>query len=232
MQRERAKYKDLLSNAQYDLTNTRNIIEKETELKMKQDVGYQQYMEETSRLTTLLAEKDMKIREIKRQHFQSQSKIKYLEEENESLSQRIDRLCKERSKLSRELRQNLISPADLLDTPSTSTANFDGLRKLNSSNNLTRSISIDPLDKTFKSNSFSMSYWNELNASSCWDINYNTGILLSKHGKGEKDLTASFKSSCDVFNNQKVSASHILHRKDANRSIDLNSFLATPKSYR
>ena len=49
-QREKAKYKELLSNAQNDLLNTKTTLEKETEYKTKQENTYQQIIEEKRNL--------------------------------------------------------------------------------------------------------------------------------------------------------------------------------------
>lgn len=49
-QREKAKYKELLANAQNDLTNTKTTLEKETEFKTKQESSIQQIIEEKRNL--------------------------------------------------------------------------------------------------------------------------------------------------------------------------------------
>jgi hypothetical protein len=52
MQRERAKFKELLSNTQNELLTTKNQVEKESESKTRQDFSYQEILEEKSRLIT------------------------------------------------------------------------------------------------------------------------------------------------------------------------------------
>jgi hypothetical protein len=184
-----------------------------------------------------LAEKDLKIREIQRQNAQLQSKIKLLEEENESLNDKIESTIKERNKLRRELQNNLATPVNTLETSPNSFANLGSIRKQmsprdNQINNLTRSISIDPLDKTLKANSLSMSYWNELNASSCWDINYNTGLLTNKQNAINKDSFS--KGSRDaILANHKI-FNNYGNKKELNGSLatDLNSMFSSSRSHR
>jgi hypothetical protein len=50
LQRERTKYKELLANAQNDLNNTKSLIEKEAEVKSKQESTYQVMIEEKGKL--------------------------------------------------------------------------------------------------------------------------------------------------------------------------------------
>jgi hypothetical protein len=50
LQRERAKYKELLLNAQNDLSNKKAFNEKENDYKMQQENSYQQIVEEKSKL--------------------------------------------------------------------------------------------------------------------------------------------------------------------------------------
>ena len=50
LQRERTKYKELLANAQNDLNNTKSLIEKEAEMKSKQENTYQVMIEEKGKL--------------------------------------------------------------------------------------------------------------------------------------------------------------------------------------
>lgn len=49
-QREKAKYKELLANAQNDLLNTKTTLEKEAEFKQRQESSYQQIVEEKRNL--------------------------------------------------------------------------------------------------------------------------------------------------------------------------------------
>jgi len=53
LQRERAKYKNLLANAQNDLSTTKSFIEKENENKSKHEVTHQQITEENSKLKAM-----------------------------------------------------------------------------------------------------------------------------------------------------------------------------------
>lgn len=176
--------------------------------------------------------------------FQLQSRIKYLEDENDSLNNRVESTIKERNKLRRDLHSSFkaiaqsqtVGPTDILDSTGTS-INPDRSPTTNG-HNMIRSVSIDPLEKAFKStNSLSMSYWNELNASSCWDINYNTGLVLgggkqrSEHAMG-KNVKSSF--DLNTHNNGKNSGDY--YKKDAHTAVslanDLNMILATPRSFR
>ncbi len=52
MQKERAKYKDLLLNAQNDLNDVRAQIENESEFKSKQESTLQELLEEKSKLVS------------------------------------------------------------------------------------------------------------------------------------------------------------------------------------
>lgn len=54
MQRERVKYKNLLANAQNDLTNTKLILDKENESKTKKDAANDHLIEENSKLVATL----------------------------------------------------------------------------------------------------------------------------------------------------------------------------------
>lgn len=50
MQRERVKYKELLLNAQNDLSNKKAFTDKENDYKIQQENSYQQIVEEKSKL--------------------------------------------------------------------------------------------------------------------------------------------------------------------------------------
>jgi hypothetical protein len=52
MQKERARFKELLANAHNELNNTKSLIEKENESKTKQDLSFQEILEEKSKLLT------------------------------------------------------------------------------------------------------------------------------------------------------------------------------------
>jgi hypothetical protein len=174
------------------------------------------------------------MRELKRQVIQLQSKVKFLEEENGNLNEKIETTVRERNKLRRDTQNTFTSPAavDILDgSSSTSVVNNGSVSRRNASNsNVTRSISIDPFDKTFKANSLSMSYWNELNTSSCWDINYNTGLFVNRsYGKD-----ALLKGSHDavVANHKNLSSYGYKKELSGSPSSDCNTIFATPRSYR
>ena len=53
MQRERSKYKELLTNAQNELNSTKSFLEKESEYKLKNESSFQQMSEERARLVSL-----------------------------------------------------------------------------------------------------------------------------------------------------------------------------------
>ena len=53
LQRERVKYKNLLANAQSDLSTTKSFIEKEQETKSKHDTSHQQLTEENRKLIAM-----------------------------------------------------------------------------------------------------------------------------------------------------------------------------------
>lgn len=50
LQKERAKYKDLLANAQNDLNMTKSMMERENDLKQSRELSFQQVMDEKTRL--------------------------------------------------------------------------------------------------------------------------------------------------------------------------------------
>jgi hypothetical protein len=52
MQKERARFKELLANAHNELNNTKSLIEKENEIKTKHDLSFQEILEEKSKLLT------------------------------------------------------------------------------------------------------------------------------------------------------------------------------------
>jgi hypothetical protein len=56
LQRERAKYKDLLNNAQYDFSGAKKMTEKENDLRLRQDANYHQYLEEKNKLMSRLTQ--------------------------------------------------------------------------------------------------------------------------------------------------------------------------------
>lgn len=188
---------------------------------------------------------------MKRYNFQLQSKIKYLEQEIDSLNEKVEASHKERSKLRKELSNMNINGVglggttttlDILDvstsngpTPSppniiSSSATDDNINPNNNkSSSMTttttissssRTLSSDVLEKaSFKSSSLNLTYWNELNTSSSWDVNYNTGNVgkyVTRGGDGVNGRRDGVLARGDI---------------DAITS-DLNIIINTPRSYR
>lgn len=186
---------------------------------------------------------------MKRYNFQLQSKIKYLEQEIDSLNEKVEASHKERSKLRKELSNMNINGVgvsgtttlDILDvstsngpTPSppniiSSSATDDNINPNNKSSSMTttttissssRTLSSDVLEKaSFKSSSLNLTYWNELNTSSSWDVNYNTGNVgkyVTRGGDGVNGRRDGVLARGDI---------------DAITS-DLNIIINTPRSYR
>jgi hypothetical protein len=114
------------------------------------------------------------MREMKRQIFNLQSRIKYLEEENENITNKMDNIVKERNKLKKENQfSNLRMPlkADHNDGFIIPRANSNGKVNLN----LSGPVSADQFEKSIRG-SYDNNYY-DLNASSSWDVNYNTGSI-------------------------------------------------------
>jgi hypothetical protein len=112
------------------------------------------------------------MREMKRQIFNLQSRIKYLEEENQSINEKMDNIAKERNKLRKENQfSNLRIPikADHGDGFIIPRASSNSKINLN----LSGPISSDPFEKSIRT-SYDNNYY-DLNALSSWDVNYNTG---------------------------------------------------------
>ena len=195
-----------------------------------------------------MVDKDNKIREMKRQNLSLNSRITYLEEEIQSLTEKTDQILKEKNKLRKELQTNLtngpvsieILDVSMPESVSASTNNLNAsmrsLKTINSSLNLTRPISTDPIEKSFN-RSTSFNYWNELNASSSWDVNYNTGYI-NKYNSF-KDTTISSKTL--TANGVKQMNGGLSTKKDLNISVNriygtsigngLNSVASTPRSF-
>ena len=109
---------------------------------------------------------------MKRQIFNLQSRIKFLEEENENITEKMDKIAKERNKLRKENQfSNLRTPikADRADAYIIPRANSNSKVNLN----LSGPISTDQFEKSIRA-SYDNNYY-DLNASSSWDVNYNTG---------------------------------------------------------
>lgn len=195
-----------------------------------------------------MVDKDNKIREMKRQNLSLNSRITYLEEEIQTLTDKTDQILKEKNKLRKELQTNLtngpvsieILDVSMPDSVSASANNLNAsirsLKTINSSLNLTRPISTDPIEKSFN-RSTSFNYWNELNASSSWDVNYNTGYI----NKYNNFKDTSFSSKTLTTNGIKPINGNLSTKKDVNLSVNriygtsiangLNSVASTPRSF-
>jgi hypothetical protein len=132
-----------------------------------------------------MVEKENKMRELKRQMFNLQSKVKFLEEENDALNEKMDSALKERNKLRKDLHMTslkvlpiktdrLIDSSTIasLVTPQTMTRAHSN-SKISSNGSSGSAVSNDPYDKSFRA-SYNNNYY-DLNSTSSWDINYNTG---------------------------------------------------------
>lgn len=189
-----------------------------------------------------MSDKDSKIREMKRQNLHLTSRIKYLEEEIENLNEKINQTLKEKSKLRKELQISLGTTVsyDILDGSTCMSRPISPINTNSSSNssskqfrsNLTRPISTDSFDKSFKS--ANLSYWNELNASSSWDVNYNTGNIIKYRDHSKSILDASLKSilgsNAKDVNGIGLNGKSTFH--GYSMTNDLNSVASTPRSYR
>lgn len=196
LQKERSKYKDLLANAQNKSNNNLEIS------------SYQLLVEERNSLVTSVADRDSKIRELRRQNAQLNCKIKLLNNETENLNDRLEELIKEKNKLRREIQLNALS-TDIFDltVPSTNSNSHLPPVKSNSPPILLVSkkksfSSVENIDKTTK-------LWSDMNTS-CWDINYNTGNV-NKYALASKNEANNY----------------IL-----NMTSDINSLNNTPRSFR
>lgn len=205
-----------------------------------------------------MVDKDAKMREMKRQNAQLQSKIKLLEDEMESLHDKIDTTLKERNKLRKEIQMNLVSQPSMTseNLDSTLTYTSSPVHKTGTYENanttvstLSRAISsTEPLDKSFKSTS-SLNYWNELNngpitsTSAIWDINYNTGYISKLNNNNLRDSSNNLKRDVSVKNvilsssklNAKPRFYSVVSRNDdatfgGSMATDLNS--STPRTFR
>lgn len=135
-------------------------------------------------------DKEAKFRDLKRQNFQLQSSVKQLESQLDNLHEKLESINKERIHLRKELvnmtHQNNGVNIDSIDmnTTATSATSHSSTASNTKSGDVVivsssgRTISTEILEEkaSFKSNSLlNLPYWNELNASSSWDVNYNTG---------------------------------------------------------
>lgn len=246
LQRERTKYKDLLANAQNDLNNTKNIREKESQGKYEKDNSYQQIIDEKHNLVTIMADKDNKIRDMKRLNSSLNSRIVYLEEEIESFKQKTDRIQKEKNQLRKQFQTTTSSgpiSLEILDISMPDSvasighnysnnnlyASTRSLKTANSSVNLSRSISTEPVEIKFNN------YWNELNNSSSWDVNYNTGYVNKYNG-----FMSHSKNIIDDDNkdNSFFASTTIVSKRDLNSNVNrgyvsniANSVDSTPRSF-
>ena len=207
-----------------------------------------------------MIDKDAKMRELKRQNVQLQSKIKLLEDEMENLHEKIDSTLKERNKLRKEIQMNLVSQpvTENLDTTLTYTSSpvhknstYENANNNTTLSNLSRAISTEPLERSFKSTS-SLNYWNELNngnttsTSAIWDINYNTGYIGKLNNSSNLRDSSNMKRNTDVssIKNMMLSSSKlntkprfysVVSRNDdatfgGSIATDLNS--STPRTFR
>lgn len=191
-----------------------------------------------------MADKETKMREIKRQNLTLQSKIKLLEEEMESLHERIDLTAKERNKYRKELQLNLLMPASEFFTSSL-TGSYSPQRdekSISTLSNRSRGLPIDQLERSLKSNSMisSTKYWNELNNNNSqnitnWDVNYNTGYLNRYSGflesKPSFDL-GSTANSIMMMNAKNNNSANKLLSNNGSVATDLNSSPSTPRSFK
>jgi hypothetical protein len=76
------------------------------------------------------------------------------------------------------------------------------------------------LTRSFRSASFN--YWNDLNAASSWDVNYNTGYL-SKYNRDQLSMSSK---TLNTLNGPLKDLTY------ASMATDLNSVASTPRSYR
>lgn len=170
-----------------------------------------------------MADKETKIRELKRQNYQLQSKIKLLEEEADSLNEKIDQTLKERNKLRKEFKLNLLPGiTDFYEnTTSHSTSPPSSTNTHGRSSSLART---DQFDCSFKSGSLNFSNWNDFNTSSTWDINYNTGNIHKYASKSSNLIDSNLNGKL----NDPIQTTNYM------RSIttDINSIAGTPKSFR
>ena len=198
-----------------------------------------------------MADKDSKLREMKRQNLSLNSRITYLEEEIQSLTEKTDQILREKNKLRRELQSNITGePISLgildISMPDSITASANNLnasirsiKAINSTLNLTRPNSTDPIEKSFN-RSTSFNYWNELNASSSWDINYNTGYI-NKYNSFSEEKYKDNPSTKTLTTNGIQYMNGNSSKKDLNVSVnriygsnaanDLNSVASTPRSF-
>ncbi|CAF3919472.1 unnamed protein product [Rotaria magnacalcarata] len=102
-ERTKNKYFEHLKNVQRDLHETRQLLEKDTELKLNQESAYQQLIDERRQLLTSMVDKDAKVREMRRENLLLTSKIQLLEDQMENLNERVDRTLRERNQLRREI---------------------------------------------------------------------------------------------------------------------------------
>lgn len=185
-----------------------------------------------------VADKDIKLRELKRLNHSLNSKIKLLEEEMESLNDRVELTLKERNRYRKEIQLNLLTPVstEYLGSPK---------RNKNKSiivSNLTRPLLMDPNEGTFKSSSMisSSKYWNDLNNGGTtvnWDVNYNTGIFSKYTGLIDRPSYDLSSTNSLMINSNKNAVSNKLYDNGESNfggsvATDLNSSSSTPRSLR
>lgn len=186
-----------------------------------------------------LADKESLLRDLKRQNIHLKTKIKYLEDEMNSLNEKVDSTIRERNKLRKEIQINLATSLpieNLSDSPKSNQVSTRSATKGHQSNRMfdlkslaepatapgtTIAINGKNLTRSFRSASFN--YWNDLNATSSWDVNYNTGYL-NKYNRGDQ-LSMSSKT-LNTLNGPLKDLTY------ASMATDLNSVASTPRSYR
>ena len=168
---------------------------------------------------------------MRRQNILLQSKLKLLEEEIESLHDKIELTLKERNKLRKELQLNLtaVSPDSFENSMSQS----------NSPSNLHRPISSDAIDKSIKATSIPINNWNDLSihSTSNWDVNYNTGYISrinsfktkNNYESTERLLSLNVAKSANGYNKAAFSSDYNF---GGSMATEINSVSSTPRSFR
>ena len=182
------------------------------------------------------------MRDMKRLNLNLQTKIKLLEEEMETLHERIESTAKERNRYRKEIQLNLLNPmastGDLISSTQSMGSVYSPTRDNIKTIGLIRNLPMDPFEnRPFNSNPMvtSSKYWTDLtsggnsNSHANWDVNYNTGYLnrypaLYDNKPGYSMINAIVKggsgknSTNDVYN------------YGGSTATDLNSSASTPRS--
>ncbi len=150
-----------------------------------------------------LADKEGLLRDLKRQNIHLKTKIKYLEDEMNSLNEKVDSTIRERNKLRKEIQINLATSLPIENLSDSLKTNQIRTRSPSKGHQSNRTIELKGLaepptgstiamngknmTRSFRSASFN--YWNDLNATSSWDVNYNTGYL-SKYNRDQLSMSS------------------------------------------